>query len=82
MGGAHPIHVKLFGLRVGSTSSGTALFMAVAAFALMVWQYRVLTRPDVVQLFSEQAEPSAPPTGGSATQLGNSGVAEGPPSVS
>ena len=28
------------------------------------------------------AEPNAPPNGGPATQLGNSGVAEGPPSVS
>ena len=57
LGGAHPIHVKLFGQRVGSTSPGTALFLAVAAFALALWQYRVLTRRDVVQLFNEQAEP-------------------------
>ena len=28
------------------------------------------------------AEPGAPPNGGPATQLGNSGVTEGPPSVS
>jgi uncharacterized membrane protein (DUF2068 family) len=28
------------------------------------------------------AEPSAPPNGGPATQLGNSGVTKGPPSVS
>lgn len=28
------------------------------------------------------AEPNAPPNGGPATQLGNSGVTEGPPSVS
>jgi hypothetical protein len=30
----------------------------------------------------EWAEPDAPPNGGPATQLGNSGVTEGPPSVS
>jgi hypothetical protein len=82
LGGAHPIHVKLFGQRVGSTSPGTALFMAVAAFALVLWQYRVLTRRDVVQLFNEQAEPGAAPNGGPATRSGNSGVTEGPPSVS
>jgi hypothetical protein len=29
-----------------------------------------------------QAEPDAPPNGGPAAQLGNSGVTEGPPSVS
>jgi hypothetical protein len=31
---------------------------------------------------SESAEPDAPPNGGPATRLGNSGVTEGPPSVS
>ena len=55
LGGAHPIHVKLFGQRVGSTSPGTALFIAVTFFAVVLWQYRVLTRRDVVQLFHEQA---------------------------
>jgi len=30
----------------------------------------------------ERAEPGAAPNGGPATQIGNSGVAEGPPSVS
>jgi hypothetical protein len=30
----------------------------------------------------KNAEPGAPPNGGPATQLGNSGVTEGPPSVS
>ena len=82
LGGAHPIRVKLFGQRVGSTSPGTALFIAVAAFAVALWQYRVLTRRDVVQLFNEQAEPGAAPNGGPATWRGNSGGTEGPPSLS
>jgi len=30
----------------------------------------------------KEAEPSAAPNGGPATQLGNSGVTDGPPSVS
>ncbi len=33
-------------------------------------------------LLSRAAEPSAPPNGGDAVQLGNLGVTEGPPSVS
>ena len=33
-------------------------------------------------LMPKIAEPGAPPNGGPATRLGNSGVAEGPPSVS
>jgi hypothetical protein len=38
-------------------------------------------RAFVAPLWTE-AQPSAPPNGGPATQLGNSGVAEGPPSLS
>ena len=34
------------------------------------------------ELLNERAEPDASPNGGPATRLGNSGVAEGPPSVS
>jgi len=40
------------------------------------WDYAEQTR------FTTSAEPDAPPNGGPATRLGNSGAAEGPPSVS
>ena len=39
---------------------------------------------DVIEIFEprQKVEPCAPPDGGPATPLGNSGVTEGPPSVS
>ena len=39
-------------------------------------------RAEVTQKRSTEAEPGAAPNGGPATRLGNSGVSEGPPSVS
>ena len=50
------------------------LDMAFASF------YRRVKREHLIP--SDFAEPGAPPNGGPATQHGNSGVTEGPPSVS
>jgi hypothetical protein len=79
LAGARPLYVKLLGQRVGYTSPGVALLLSAAVFALSLWQYRVLTRRDVVQLFNEQG---AAPNGGPATPPGDLGLTEGPPSVS
>ena len=53
IGGARPIHLKLFGQQMGYASPIFAFFVATVLFALAAWQYRVLTRPDVVQLFDD-----------------------------
>lgn len=50
--GARPT-LKVFGQAMGDVPAGLALLVAAAAFALTLWEYRVLTRPDVVQLFDE-----------------------------
>lgn len=42
---------KVFGQKVGHVSKGFGLAFAVVVFSLAVWQYRVLTRPDVRRLF-------------------------------
>ena len=49
----------------------------VGGFLLDLW--RLLQPPDGA---SQNVEPDAPPNGGTATPLGNSGVTEGPPPVS
>jgi hypothetical protein len=80
--GAHPLHVKLLGQQVGYASSGVALLLTAGLFALALWQYRILTRSDVVRLFAEDAEPVASPNGGPTERLGDSEAGGGPPSVS
>lgn len=46
-----PLYFIMFGLRVGNASKGFGLLFSSAMFALAVWQYRVLVRPDVRTLF-------------------------------
>ncbi len=46
-----PLDFKLFGQKVGHASKGLGIVLAALMFALAVWQYRVLTRPDVRRLF-------------------------------
>jgi hypothetical protein len=52
--------------------------------ALLVWSWLIYAVGYAVAAMQKQtkAEPCAPPNGGPATQRRNSGVAEGPPSVS
>jgi hypothetical protein len=46
-----PLDFTLFGQKVGDASKGLGILVAALLFALAVWQYRVLTRPDVRRLF-------------------------------
>ena len=78
LAGARPIHIKILGQQIGHARRAEAFFIAAGVFALALWQYRVLTRPDVVRLFDDHAERPAP-NGGPTTPDGNSTVAEGPP---
>jgi len=45
------IHFKLFGVPVGESPASVAISVAVVLFLVTVWQYRVLTRPEIRQLF-------------------------------
>ena len=46
-----PLHFKLFGQEVCEAPKLLGLIFAVFIFGLTLWQYRVLTREDVRQLF-------------------------------
>ena len=50
-----PAYFSVFGQRVGSAPPELAAVAGVCFFAFGVWQYRVLTRPDVVRLFHESS---------------------------
>ena len=44
--------LKVIGMRIGGAPKGIVLAIAVAAFCLLLWQFRVLTRSDIRRLFS------------------------------
>ena len=46
-----PLDVKLFGQKVGRAPKELGISLAGLMFLLAVWEYRVLTRPDVRRLF-------------------------------
>ncbi len=46
-----PLDFTLFGQQAGHVSKEFGMVLAALAFALAVWQYRVLTRTDVRRLF-------------------------------
>jgi hypothetical protein len=46
-----PVDFVLFGQKVGHASKEFCIAIVAVVFALAVWQYRVLTRPDVRRLF-------------------------------
>ena len=46
-----PLDFKVFGQKVRHASKGFALATAAVVFVLALWQYRVLTRPDIRELF-------------------------------
>ncbi len=52
-----PIHFHVFGLRIGQASVGFGIAMVVFVFLLALWQYRVLVRPDVRELFGYLSAP-------------------------
>ena len=46
-----PLDFTLFGIKIGHVPKGAGIVGAVMFFLITVWQYRVLTRPDVRALF-------------------------------
>ena len=55
-----PLDFKLFGQTVGHVPKAFGLMFAIMIFAIAVWEYRVLTRPDIRRLFGlNDAEPPA-----------------------
>ena len=49
--GAGPARWKVFGQVVGAASNIAAIVVTLVVFAINLWMYRVLTRPDVRLLF-------------------------------
>ena len=82
LAGERSLHFELFGQQVGETSPNLALLVAAVVFAITLWQYRILTRQDVVELFDGGAERGAAPNVGPAASLASSEAGKGPPSVS
>lgn len=46
-----PLDFKIFGQVIGHTTKGFGLLLAGIIFVVALWQYHVLTRPDVKELF-------------------------------
>ena len=46
-----PLDLKVFGQKVGEAPKELGLGAALVGFLLALWQYRVLTRPDIRKLF-------------------------------
>jgi len=49
--GSGQAHYNVFGIKGGSVPMPVALGVAVFFFCIVLWQYRVLTRPDIRELF-------------------------------
>ena len=52
-------NLSFLGLPLGPAPSGLTFVMGIAAFALIYWQYTVLTRPKIRQLFLRWAPTAA-----------------------
>lgn len=50
-----PLHFRLFGQDVGDAPKVAGVALLIPAFLIALWQYRVLTRPDVHALFRPPA---------------------------
>lgn len=50
-----PAYFKAFGQRVGSAPPELAAVVGTRFFVFGIWQYRVLTRPEIVRLFHEHS---------------------------
>lgn len=46
-----PLDFKVFGQKIGHAAKEFGMAAAAVAFALALWQYRVLVRPDIRELF-------------------------------
>jgi hypothetical protein len=75
-----PLDFNLFGQPVGHAPKAAGVAVAVVVFLVALWQYRVLTRPDVRALFlAPAAVPSAAPDRGrDSHSSGHDGSARGP----
>lgn len=51
LGAPQQADLKLFGVKVGKISTSVFFLFGAAFYALIVWQYRVLTRPGIRALF-------------------------------
>jgi hypothetical protein len=51
--GDFPTYFALFGQRIGDAPPALVALSFIILFGLGIWQYRVLTRQDVVELFYE-----------------------------
>lgn len=51
LGSSAPLNFAVFGVTIGHIPKPAGFVMAAALFLLAVWQYRVLTRPDIRALF-------------------------------
>lgn len=51
LGSSAPLNFAVFGVTIGHIPKPAGLVMAAGLFLLAVWQYRVLTRPDIRALF-------------------------------
>lgn len=49
---------KLLGVPIGQVPTALGLAVAVVFFLVTLWEYKVLTRPDIRQLFERNSEPS------------------------
>lgn len=54
---AGPLDLNFFGQKIGNASRFSALILIVPMYVLVIWQYRVLTRPDVKELFIKKEKP-------------------------
>lgn len=57
--GRSTIDFKFFGVPAGQIPAEIGLAFAIPMLLLIVWQYRVLTRPDIKALFERNSEQAA-----------------------
>ena len=56
LGHSGAVDFKVLGTKIGHVPQGIALIMAIIAFLICFWQYRVLTHPDIRGLFVKSTE--------------------------
>lgn len=64
--GRGALDLKFFGVIVGKVSPLLGIAFAVPLYCLILWQYRVLTRPDIRALFQRNSEQVGGANSGSA----------------
>ncbi len=59
LGSSQPVNFAVLGQKLGQVSKQVGLTVAVLLFLLALWEYWVLTRPDVRALFGLDSGPSS-----------------------